>query len=221
MDFQFSGPSRNAASSSRQPSLRLFPGARRLLSFAVALSLLFAPLTPVAAQPPAAENNRILEGKILNDQGQPIPNATVKVRNLDTGEEFTSEPSGANGAYKLNKLPPGRYEIAVQTERGIFLGNRTADLVNKEAQSYSFSLKSLPADEALKEAEKARGGEDEDDRRAAGKRPPTSPSEAAKGSIWQNPLIATVLGLAIAIGAAVIIDEARDDGDDDASPSTP
>jgi hypothetical protein len=209
--------------------MRSAQGLRSFLALLLIVAVPLPPPSPVLAQtpapspPPAA--NRILEGRILNEEGNAIEKAVVKVRNLETGEEFTSQPTGANGAYKFNRLPPGRYEISVQTERGIYLGNRTVDLVSREAQTYSFSLRNVPAEQALEQARAARGAAAEEDRdRPKGGRPPVTPSAAAarERGFWSNPLSATLAGLAIAIGAAVIVDEARDeDDDDDASPSVP
>jgi hypothetical protein len=207
---------------------------RHVTAVILALAVPLAPLNSVWAQTPAAPQmppapatpapaaNRILEGKILDEEGKAIEKAVVKVRNLETGEEYTSPPTGANGAYKFNRLPPGRYEIAVQTERGVYLGNRVVDLVHREAQTYSFSLRNVPAEQALEQARAARGATDEE--RAKGGRPAITPSEKAEREkgFWRNPVSATLAGLAIAIGAAVIVDEARDeDDDDDASPSGP
>jgi len=190
---------------------------RRSLALLVALAIPLTSLPSFAQTPP--KGDRILEGKIMSEEGKAIEKAVVKVRNLDTGEEFSSQPTGANGSYKFNRLPPGRYEVAVQTERGVYLGNRTVDLVNKEAQSYSFSLKSTPPEEALEQAKAARG---QGAAPEAGGRPAITPSEKMDPtSIWRNPLTATLLGVAIAVGAAILIDEARDDDDDDASPSAP
>src|SRR3990172_10546063 len=110
--------------------MRATQGSRNLLALLLALAVPLAPLnhvlaqtpappqTPAAPKAPAPAANRILEGKILDEEGKAIEKAVVKVRNLETGEEFTSPPTGATGSYKFNRLPPGRYEIAVQTERG-------------------------------------------------------------------------------------------------------
>lgn len=194
---------------------------KTILAALVALALAAAPYGRAAAQEAAPKADRLLEGRILSDEGKPIEKAVVKIRNLDTGDEFTSPPTAANGNYKFTRLPPGRYEVAVQTERGMYLGNRTVDLVNKEAQSYSFSLKAASPEQALKEAEAARG-EEEPRRRPTAARPAITPSEAAsKMGLWNNPTTAVLLGIAIAIGAAIVIDEARDDDDEDASPSAP
>lgn len=198
---------------------------RQVTAILLALAVPLPPLSLALAQTspaPAPAANRILEGKILDEEGKAIEKAVVKVRNLETGEEFTSPPTGASGSYKFNRLPPGRYEIAVQTERGVYLGNRTVDLVNREAQTYSFSLRNVSAEEALEQARAARGETTQQD--AKGGRPAITPSEKAdrEKGFWRNPVSATLAGLAMAIGAAVLIDEARDeDDDDDASPSGP
>lgn len=192
----------------------------KCLAAVTALSLPLATLSPALAQGEGATGDRVLEGKILSDDGQAIQGARVKVRNLDTGEEFTSAPTGSNGSYKLDNLPSGRYEVAVQTERGVYLGNRTVDLVNKTSQTYSFSLKNVPPEQALEEARRAREAEDDDDAPAPPRtaRPETGAGAGqSKVSLWRNPWAATLMGLGIAVGAAIVIDEINDD--DDGSPN--
>ncbi|MCZ6779270.1 MAG: carboxypeptidase-like regulatory domain-containing protein, partial [Acidobacteria bacterium] len=132
----------------------------KLLVVLTALSLPLGSFAPALAAEGDAVADRSLEGKILTDDGQAIEGAKVKLRNLDTGEEFTSAPTGGNGSYKLDNLPPGRYEISVQTERGVYLGNRTVDLINQKSQTYSFSLKNVPPEQALEEARRAREEEE-------------------------------------------------------------
>ena len=189
----------------------------KLLAVLAALSLPVASFAPALAAEGDAVADRTLEGKILSDDGQAIQGAKVKVRNLDTGEEFTSAPTGANGSYKLDNLPPGRYEIAVQTEAGVFLGNRTVDLVNQTSQTYSFSLKNVPPEQALEEARRARE-EDEGVPPAPPPtgRPPTGAAAGAPTSYWSNPWVATFTILGIAVGTAIFINHIDDD---DGSPS--
>ncbi len=199
-------------------------GVGKFVAVMAVLALPLATLRPALAQD--APGGRTLEGKILAEGEQGIEGARVKVRNLQSGEEFTSAPTGPNGSYKLTDLPAGNYEISVQTERGIYLGNRTIDLMSKTNQTYSFSLKNVPPEQALEQARRAReeAGVKEDDERfkpPATARPPTGvAAEAAKMSFWSNPRAAVLAGLAIVVGAAIIIDELRDD-DGDGSPSGP
>ncbi len=184
----------------------------KLLVVLTALSLPLGSFAPALAAEGDAVADRSLEGKILTDDGQAIQGAKVKLRNLDTGEEFTSAPAGGNGSYKLDNLPPGRYEIAVQTERGVYLGNRTVDLISKKSQTYSFSLKNVPPEQALEEARRAR--EEEEGVPPAPPptgRPPTGVAAGSKTSYWSNPWTATFTVLGIAVGTAVLIDRIDDD----------
>jgi len=207
--------------------MRTLRGVKGWVAALVAAMLPLLTLTPALAQvqmpapapAPAAKADRIIEGKILSQEGAAVPNATVRVRNLDTGQEFTSTPAAADGAYKLSKLPPGRYEISVQTEKGVYLGNRTIDLVNKQAVTYSFALKATTPEEAIKQAEAARGEEEERKKAAAAGRPPINPSDTGKTSFWSNPGTAVLVGIAVAVGAAAAIDNLR--SDEEASPSSP
>ena len=71
-------------------------------------------------------------GRVLNDAGQPIPNATVVIRSDQQGFERTVTTS-SNGTYRIPALPQGRYtftvsapEFAVYTESNIELNQANA-----------------------------------------------------------------------------------------------
>jgi hypothetical protein len=196
--------------------MRIPERGKRLVAVLLVLGLPLASTSPALAQtPPKAD--RVLKGKILDENNKPIQKAVVKVRNLDTGEEFAGAPTGSDGSYELSKLTPGRYEVAVQTERGVFLGNRTVDLVKKTQQTYSFALKGTSPEQAMEEARAARGEREEKEKRKGGAVPRGPAGE--KPTFWSNPYTAILAGVAIAVGTAVLIDNLQGDGN--ASPSTP
>ena len=89
------------------------PGYTRLLlvffSALVSFGLLAAP-HEARAQAQAA--NGVIEGTVTDASGAVVPNAKVKVVNLDTGlerEALTNE----KGLYRVQLLPVGNYQVTV------------------------------------------------------------------------------------------------------------
>jgi len=54
-----------------------------------------------------------VEGKILDNEGKPLPGATIAIRNVETGS-VRGASSDANGAYKILGIPPGVYTLEVR-----------------------------------------------------------------------------------------------------------
>lgn len=59
------------------------------------------------------ESRATLTGVVTDASGAAVPNATVIVRNVDTGEE-TKGVSTAQGAYTIPFLRPGNYTVTVE-----------------------------------------------------------------------------------------------------------
>ncbi len=54
-------------------------------------------------------------GRVVDQQGRVVPNATVTARNTSTGQERTTN-TDQDGNFTLSQLPAGRYEISVQAQ---------------------------------------------------------------------------------------------------------
>ncbi len=54
-----------------------------------------------------------LTGTITDPSGAVVPNATVTVTSVDTGQSRTAM-TGADGAYKVSLLPPGNYRVRIE-----------------------------------------------------------------------------------------------------------
>src|SRR5687767_2927771 len=82
---------------------------RSLLRYAVAVfaSLLLA--APVVAQVTTAD----ITGRVLDQNGAAVANATVTARNLGTGQERSAQ-SDQDGNYTLAELLPGTYDITAE-----------------------------------------------------------------------------------------------------------
>ena len=87
------------------------PAMRFLVLLMVVFVLGFPAVSPVAAQ--VQSNAADLAGVVTDPLGGRIPGAQITARNLATNQTRTVS-TGADGAYSLLALPPGRYEITVE-----------------------------------------------------------------------------------------------------------
>lgn len=95
------------------------------------IALLWVPGPAVAAAeaaPPAdpaqesAGQGQIL-GRVESEDGHPLAGATVVAFHLRGEQFFRSEPSNPKGAFSVDNLPFGYYDVAVETAEGVYVGN--------------------------------------------------------------------------------------------------
>ena len=82
---------------------------RLLFTCAAAVLTCFMLAAPVAAQVTTAD----ITGRVLDQNGAAVANATVTARNVRTGQERTVQ-SDQQGSYTLAELLPGTYDITVE-----------------------------------------------------------------------------------------------------------
>jgi len=196
------------------------PSLRSSVALILALSLSMAAwgpaLSAVESEAAAAGTEASMSGRVFGQDGMPIEDARIRVHSLETGEELASEPADSSGAYRLGGLAAGRYEVAVETAKGVYLVDRSMELGGADRKSYSFKLKDTSPDEARAMAPSwAKKEKKEDD--------PADPSKKGQPTFWSNPLTVTLAGLAIVTVLYIGADEARGDSerDKDLSPSGP
>ena len=103
---------------------------------AAALAMLLA-VTPALASGP-------LSGRVLGPAGvTPITQARVTLYHLASGTTYTTEATAGEGAFDLPGLPAGEFDLAVVTERGLWLADAPLTLAEGEARSLSLSLREL------------------------------------------------------------------------------
>ena len=91
----------------------------RRLGQAAALLLLMpwvatvaAQTAPAAPQMNMADHRGALQGRVRNDSGGPVADATVMAVSADNGAQFTAT-TDAQGAYAFAALPVGRYNVSL------------------------------------------------------------------------------------------------------------
>jgi Carboxypeptidase regulatory-like domain/TonB dependent receptor/TonB-dependent Receptor Plug Domain len=82
---------------------------RRILSGVVVLLFAMAAITPLIAQTIVSGD---VQGTITDPSGAIVPNASVSIRNDNTGETSTAK-SNTSGFYRFGLLKPGTYTISV------------------------------------------------------------------------------------------------------------
>ncbi|MFQ5669553.1 MAG: carboxypeptidase-like regulatory domain-containing protein [Acidobacteriota bacterium] len=82
-----------------------------------------------------------VHGRVLGPSGvTAMSGASVTFYHLATGATYRSEPADATGAYALPGLPEGRYDVAVETDRGLWLVEKPVDLGADTDRTLSFAL---------------------------------------------------------------------------------
>lgn len=117
---------------------------RKFLALAI-VAAVSAATVPSTAQPAVPGTSRLV-GTAFNTTLQPLPNAAVQIRNLQTGEVVGSTISGDRGEFTFIDLPPGSYIIEIVNSAGAVQGMTTpfsigtAPLVSMSVVSVSQGL---------------------------------------------------------------------------------
>ena len=84
-----------------------------------AFLLLTVPVTELATAAP--KGNGALAGHIFNeDMKTPVPNVIVKLRNVATQQEYSSDPTDPDGMYRIPRVEEGRYVMGVLGQTGSY-----------------------------------------------------------------------------------------------------
>ena len=88
------------------------------------------------APPVQAQANAAISGTVTDTSGAALPNASVSIKNLATGQ-MTTATTDAAGTYKAENLPPGDYEITASARR---LGLRTSKVTLAEGAEQKLDI---------------------------------------------------------------------------------
>jgi hypothetical protein len=104
-----------------------------------------------------------IEGFIYASDGTtPMEGAVLKLRNLQSGEEYASGPSDTLGRVSLNDLEPGLYLAGISTEEGDFNFDHMVGIREGVTGKLSFSLGTdsgqIEKSSAQEQGQQKRGG---------------------------------------------------------------
>jgi hypothetical protein len=159
---------------------RAFPF--KLLSAAMIVLIQSVGLAPLVAAPLSS-----IEGTVISagDQG-PLAGLRVHMADPVTGKIYTAEPTGTDGSFIVIGLPSATYEIAIESNGGLYLVPSPVSL--DAGQSRVLNLVVHPDH--------------------------SKPGLAAKSgsmAVWSNPLTAALIVVGSAIGVGVLLDSITDD----------
>jgi hypothetical protein len=70
----------------------------------------------------AAQASGKISGTVRDAQGQPLPNAKLQLRNVDTGQIVARTRAGANASYEFTGIIPGNYVVEIVDDADKVLG---------------------------------------------------------------------------------------------------
>jgi hypothetical protein len=170
-------------------------------------------MTPVLSQdtvPSPSDPSRI-SGKIESTTGQPVVGATVMAYHLSTEQLYSSVPSGTDGEYELPTLPYGYFDLAVETEAGVFVGNQVINLAPASKAVVNFTTVEY-------------GSGDPSARSFPGTGDPSAGVARVQEKVTGRAFWTSAKGIAILTGGgavALLALTASSDDEDDPSPSVP
>jgi hypothetical protein len=147
---------------------------------------------PVSAEGPSAS----LSGTVLSSETQaPLQGVKLHVGDPKTGKIYSSAATGEDGGFELSELPGATYELAVESDGGLYLVGTPVTLAPGQSSNVNVAIN--------KEMAKS-------PQSAAGKKGGTS--------IWNNPGMAAVIVVGSAFVLGALINEVTKD-ESTASPS--
>jgi len=127
---------------------------------------------------PAATPSAALSGQILSAEANaPVSGVVVRMVDPGTGDLYTSAPTDDKGEFEIDSLPAATYALSVQQEQGVYVAGTHVVLAPGEQRSVQvavYAKKDATGPEAVQDPE-------------------------YKTSALNNPLVATLLALGIAV----------------------
>jgi len=93
----------------------------------LALAIAAAPINLIAAARAVQASNGQISG-VATLEGKPIPNVTVRLRNVDTNQLVGTMTANAQGEFSFTGLPAGNYVVETVSSNGTILGTSAVAL---------------------------------------------------------------------------------------------
>ena len=108
---------------------------KRVLVGAIVIAMVVSALPVSAAGRPIAraQATGAIQGTATSSTGQTLPNYTVQLRNLQTGQLAGSTTSNAAGSFSFTGLNPANYVVEVVNQAGTIVGSSSAVAVTAGA----------------------------------------------------------------------------------------
>ncbi|GEM_PF-3647738 len=185
---------------------------RTILALVLALAL---GLGPAWAAGGAAAGTAQLRGVLLDNEGMPARGYQVGLRSAD-GDLFLSTATGPDGAFVVQIVPPGKYELVAFAPDGSEFPVLSKPVVLKEGQVARLEIRIGPKGYAPGHAPAKAAG-------ATGKGA-TAGAAGAGGAVTAGALASWWVPLAVVVGGAFAVNAASDNdkgSEPEASPSSP
>lgn len=127
-----------------------------------------------------------LEGVIRDDRQQPLSGVRLLAVHRESGLDSRSERTADDGGFRLAGLAAGRYDLAVESDAGIYIVGQPVDLVSDVQRHVQIAVTA----EAL---------------------PAATSIDRSRSSLWNNPLTAGAIVLGAAILVGVLVKDLTDD----------
>jgi hypothetical protein len=170
-----------------------------------------------------------IRGNVFGADGlSAIAGVSVKAAHMETRRIYTSESTSADGVYKLRDLPPGSYDLAVQTPQGLFAADALVEAKAGHRTTVSLAIRPTARQEGQPQEEEKPEGEKPEEAKPEEAAPeaekPAEP-EAQKpprksGGFWRSPAGAAIAIVAGAVVVGVAANSAVGDDEEDDEPLT-
>jgi len=142
-------------------------------------------------------------GSILaaGDQS-PVADARLHLGDPKSGKVFSSDPTSADGSFVVSDLPPATYEVAVESDGGLYLVQTPIELGAGESQDLQIAVTPLAPGQLAPSPEEA-----EENQKKGGT------------GVWNNPVTAALIVVGAAIVLGFLIKEATKNDETVSSPS--
>ncbi|HYM24994.1 MAG TPA: carboxypeptidase-like regulatory domain-containing protein [Vicinamibacterales bacterium] len=95
---------------------------KRILVLALTLAMSISGSALFAAAPKIAQQGGSIAGTATSQSGDVLPNVTVQLRDLATGQIVQTKTTGQNGAYSFEGLAAGNYAVEAVNAAGQVIG---------------------------------------------------------------------------------------------------
>ena len=152
-------------------------------------------------QAAGAAGSRVAGSILSSPDETPLAGARLHLGDPRSGRVFTSQPSASDGSFALSEVPPATYEVAVESNGGLYVVSTPLELSAGAAQNLQVAVTPVVPGQMAP--------------------PPADPDDEHKGgtSVWNNPATAALIVVGSAIVLGFLIKEATDD--DDEPPASP